>query len=70
MISITKLRLGALACPATVAGGPGAVASFGEGVGVSWMDQRHQSALRTIELAPPFTAYNSTSVSAPPERSP
>ena len=72
MISISKIRLGALACPVAVNAGSGATPSFGEGTGVSWMDQRHQSVLRvrTIDLAPPFVAYNSTSVSAPPERSP
>ena len=81
MISMTKIRLGALRCPvaahlgsgAEVAFGPAFGAAFGGGAGVSWAAQRHQSALvskRPVDLIPPVAAYNTTSVSAPPERSP
>jgi len=77
MISMTKTRLGALPCPAAVRTGSGAAAAFaaalGGSAGVRWVDQRHQSAFctaRAVDLVPPFIAYNTTSVSAAPERSP
>lgn len=73
VISMTKTRLGALRCPVAVQMGSGAKAAFGGGSGARWLEQDRQSAhfaVRTVDLIPPFTAYNSTSVSAGRERSP
>ena len=77
MISMTKTRLGVLPCPSAGQPGAGAKAAFGAGSRVSWLHMsvsRDQSAffVRIDDpiTAPIPTAYNTTGVSAPPERSP
>jgi len=73
MISMTKTRLGALRCPVAVSVGSGAKAAFGGGAGASWLAQHRRSVLsiiRIVDLLPPYTADNATSLSAAPERSP
>lgn len=71
MISMTKIRLGALRCPVDGTAGTGAKAVFGGGTGVSWT-QRHvdQPVFSAVDLIPPYAVDNSISLSAPPERSP
>jgi hypothetical protein len=72
MISMTGPRLGALRCPVAMPGGAGPKAASGD-AGASWLE-RHRlssfSAVRTVELIPPYIADNTTRVSVAPERSP
>jgi hypothetical protein len=72
MVSMTKTRLGALRCPVAVSVWAGPSATSG-GAGASWLAQHRltlYSAVRTVELIPPYIADSTTRVSAAPERSP
>lgn len=75
MISMTKTRLGDLRRLPVGYVGSGAPAAFSGGTRVSWV-QRHVAgrtrhcAVVAVQLIPPHASDNSTSVSAPRERSP
>jgi hypothetical protein len=73
MISMTKTRLGAFRRPVAGCVGSGATpvfgTAFGRGSGVRRL-QQHWSAPSAVQLIAPYAVVNSTSVSAPPERSP
>lgn len=73
MINMTKVRLGAFRRPVAGCVGSGAGPVFGTvfgcGSGVRWL-QRHRSVPTAVQLIAPYAVDNSTSVSAPPGRSP
>lgn len=73
MITMTKISLGASACPNVAHLGYGASVAFGTGVAASWTGKSVQhlqlvpAGVRAVDRIP---AYNTTRLSAPPERSP
>lgn len=73
MISMTKTRLGAFRRPVAGRVGSGAATVFGtvsgRGSGVRWL-QQHRCVPTAVQLIAPYAVDNSTSVSAPPGRSP
>jgi hypothetical protein len=74
MISMTKTRLGAFRRPVAGCVGSGAATVFGtvsgRGSGVRWLQQHRFVPTTAVQLIAPYAVDNSTSVSAPPGRSP